>query len=151
MQRESKMKDNYYDLITVSENVHRSFLDVLKFEINKLKIKDISNVQAVLLYNIGDRTLRVGDLINLGCYFGTNVSYNLRNLVENGYLLQEPQKHDRRSTEVKQTKKGLELSEKLDHIFDIQAKFLQEKGINEDKMKDLILTLSSLERNLRNK
>ena len=145
------MKDNYYNAINMIENVHRLFLDVLKFEINKLNLKDISNVQAILLYNVGDRSLRVGDLTDQGCYLGTNVSYNLRKLVENGYILQEPQKHDRRSSEVKQTKKGFELSEKLDQIFEDQAKFLQEKGISENDMKDLIATLSSVDRHLRKK
>lgn len=143
------MKDNYYTSITMIENVHRLFLDALKFEINKLWIKDINNVQAVLLYNIGDKALSIGDLTDQGCYLGSNVSYNLRKLVENGYLLQETQKHDRRSSEVKRTKKGIELSEKLDKIFEGQSKFLQEKGIDEDKITDLISTLSSLGTNLR--
>lgn len=143
------MKDNYYDSITTIESVHRLFLDVLNSEINKLNVKDINGVQAVLLYNVGDKSMCIGDLTNQGCYLGTNVSYNLRKLLENGYLLKEPQKYDRRSSEVKRTKKGLELSEKLDQIFEDQAKFLEEKGISEDKMKDLILTLSSLDRNLR--
>lgn len=143
------MKDNYYDSITMLESVHRLFLNVLRDEINKLNIKDINSVQAVLLYNVADRTLCIGDLTEKGCYLGSNVSYNLRKLVENEYLLQEPQKYDRRSSQVKRTKKGLELSQKLDQIFENQAKFLQDNGFSEDKMKDLILSLSSLDKNLR--
>lgn len=143
------MKDNYYDAITMLENIHRVFLDILKIEINKLNIKDVSSVQAVVIYNVGDKILTVGELTAQDYYLGSNVSYNLRKLVENGYLLQEPNKYDRRSSEIKRTKKGLEFSEKLDHIFQNQWKFIKEKGIGEDKMKDLILTLSSLGRNLR--
>lgn len=143
------MKDNYYDSITMTESIHRLFLDLIKLEINKLNIKDVNSVSAVLLYNIGDKSLSVGELISQDCYLGTNVSYNLRRLVENGYLVQEPNKYDRRSSVVKMTKKGFELSKKLDQIFEDQAKFLEEKGMGEDKMKDLILTLSSLDRNLR--
>jgi len=143
------MKDNYYNAITMLENIHRLFLDVLKLEINKLNIKDINSVQAVVIYNIGDKILTVGELTAQDYYLGSNVSYNLRKLVENGYLVQEPNKYDRRSSQIKRTKKGLEFSEKLEQIFENQAKFLEEKGISEEKIKDLILTLSSVDRNLR--
>lgn len=143
------MKDNYYDSITMIESVYRLFLDTLTLQLNKAQIRDINSVQAVILYNIGDRTLSIGELTGQGCYLATNVSYNLRKLVENGYILKEPQKYDRRSNQVKRTKKGLDLSEKLDQIFEDQAKFMEEKGIGEEKMKDFVLTLSSIDRNLR--
>lgn len=143
------MKDNYYDSITMIESVYRLFLDTLTLQLNKAQIRDINSVQAVILYNIGDRTLSIGELTGQGCYLATNVSYNLRKLVENGYILKEPQKYDRRSNQVKRTKKGLDLSEKLDQIFEDQAKFMEEKGIGEERMKDFVLTLSSIDRNLR--
>ncbi len=122
------MKSNYYNLVNIIEVANRSFLDALKFEINELNINDINNVQAILLYNLGDKMLCVSDLTKK-CYTGTNVSYNLRNLVENGYILQIPKKHDRRSTDLKRTPKGSEFCEKLDHIFTNQAQILHEKGI----------------------
>lgn len=144
------MRSNYYNLINIIENVNRSFLDKLKFEINELNIMDINNAQAIVLYNIGNKTLSVGDLTR-NCYSGTNISYNLRNLVENGYLLQQPKKHDRRSTDIKRTEKGNEFCEKLDHIFKKQEKFFQEKGLDEDKIKDIISKLDLLYKNLSNR
>lgn len=145
------MKDSYYNLIISVKNFHKNLLQSIKFELNRLNIEDINNIQAFLIYDIGDKVLSIGDLTNHGYYFGTNASYNLRLLVENGYLLQEVRKHDRRSSEVKITQKSRELCEKLDHIFEEQAKFLKEKGIREDKVEELIATLSLFDKNLRNK
>lgn len=139
------MKDYYYDLVSAIENTHRTFLDALKIELSELNIRDINNVQANLLYKIRNKSVRISDLTSHGYYLGTNVSYTVRNLVENGYLLQEPHQHDRRSSEVKLTKKGFELSEKLDHLFQEQAALIKEKGIDIEKIKDITSTLSSLD------
>ena len=65
---------------------HRQFLEVVKTELDRNSIVDINNVQALILFNISDEELTVGELTNRGYYLGSNVSYNVRKMVENGYL-----------------------------------------------------------------
>ena len=82
------LKQTYLVAIRLIERLHRRFLDVLKAELDRLGIEDINNVQAVLLSNIASENLTIGELTNRGYYMGSNVSYNVKKLVENGYLLQ---------------------------------------------------------------
>ena len=93
-------------MISLVERLHRHFLEVVKLELDGLGIHDINNVQAVMLFNIGDAEMTVGELTLRGCYLGSNVSYNLKKMVENGYLVQARSPHDRRSIHVRLTDEG---------------------------------------------
>jgi DNA-binding MarR family transcriptional regulator len=112
------LKQIYLDTILLIERLHRRFLDVVKTELDKHKFEDINNVQTLILYNIGRDQLTVGELTNRGYYLGTNVSYNVKNLVENGYLVQEKSPHDKRSTRVSLSEKGLKLVDQVDALFE---------------------------------
>ena len=70
----------YYDVIQIIERLHRRFLDVLKVEIDRKGLQDINNVQAMILFNIGDDELTVGELTIRGYYLGSNVSYNIKKI-----------------------------------------------------------------------
>ena len=83
------MKQVYLETILLIERLHRRFLDVVKSELDRLKVEDINNVQTLILYNIGGDQLTVGELTNRGYYLGTNVSYNVKHLVQTEYLIQE--------------------------------------------------------------
>ena len=95
------MTTPYYEAIQLIERLHRHFLDVLKVELEKQGIQDINNVQSMILYNIGHDELTVGELTIRGYYLGSNVSYNVKKMVENGYLVQERSVHDKRSIRVR--------------------------------------------------
>lgn len=112
------MKQVYLETILLIERLHRRFLDVVKSELDRLKIEDINNVQTLILYNIGDDQLTVGELTNRGYYLGTNVSYNVKHLVQNEYLIQEKAPHDKRSTRVRLAPKGLELCKMMDSLIE---------------------------------
>jgi DNA-binding MarR family transcriptional regulator len=112
------MKESYLNLIALVERLHRQFLELVRTELDSLGIQDINNVQALILFNIGSAELTVGELTLRGCYLGSNVSYNVKKMVENGYLLQERSPHDRRSIRVRLSPKGLELCAKLDAMHD---------------------------------
>ena len=112
------MKQTYLETILLIERLHRRFLDVIKSELDRLHFDDINNVQTLILYNIGTDQLTVGELTNRGYYLGTNVSYNVKNLVETGYLIQEKAPHDKRSTRVKLSDKGKALVEKMDALIE---------------------------------
>lgn len=112
------MKQIYLETILLIERLHRRFLDVVKSELDRLKMEDINNVQTLILYNIGEDQLTVGELTNRGYYLGTNVSYNVKHLVANGYLVQEKAPHDKRSTRVKLSPKGLELVKQMEALIE---------------------------------
>src|SRR3954452_25349186 len=108
------MNSAYLEVISLIERLHRHFLEVVKLELEGLGIHDINNVQGLMLFNIGDAEMSVGELTLRGCYLGSNVSYNVKKLVENGYLLQELSVHDRLSIHVRLTEKGRELCARLE-------------------------------------
>ncbi len=103
------MQTAYMDVIALVERLHRQFLEVIKLELDTNGVHDINNVQAMILYNIGDLEMTVGELTLRGCYLGSNVSYNVKKMLENGYIAQERSPHDRRSVRVRLTEKGLAL------------------------------------------
>jgi DNA-binding MarR family transcriptional regulator len=107
------MTNPYLDLIALVERLHRQFLEVVKLELDTLGVHDINNVQAMILFNIGDLEMTVGELTLRGCYLGSNVSYNVKKMLENGYIVQERSPHDRRSVRVRLSDKGLALQAKI--------------------------------------
>ena len=122
----SHPKEVYLDAIRLTERMHRQFLDVIRAELDRLKIEDINSVQCLILFNIGPNDLSVGELTHRGYYLGSNVSYNVRKMVANGYMVQERSVHDRRSFHVRLTERGLELCRQIDQMFDAQVAALVE-------------------------
>lgn len=140
------MKEHYVQTTRLIERLHRRFLDVIKAELDQLGIEDINNVQTLILFNINVDQLTVGELTARGYYLGSNVSYNVKKLVENGYLLQERSAHDRRMTRVRLSQKGLELTAKIDELYARNAAQIEGKIATEEELKQLNKTLQSLER-----
>lgn len=125
-------KASYLSVIRMVERLHRQFLELVDAELDRLRIADINNVQSLILFNIGRDEATIGELITRGYYLGSNVSYNVRKLVEAGYLIQERSVHDRRSSRVRLSKKGLELYGHFETMFDRQVKAYREVGTSED-------------------
>lgn len=128
------MPKMYYETVQLIERMHRHFLDVLKIELERMVVQDINNVQALILYNIGADDLTVGELTVRGYYLGSNVSYNVKKMVEAGYLVQERSQHDRRSVRVRLSDKGRDLKEKISDIFDRHTQELRSVELDEDKL-----------------
>ncbi|MDE3017331.1 MAG: winged helix DNA-binding protein [Pseudomonadota bacterium] len=139
------MKDVYTESILLIERLHRRFLDVVKTELDRLKIDDINNVQTLILYNISAEQLTIGELTNRGYYLGSNVSYNVKKLVENNYLVQERAPHDKRSTRIKLSDKGLELCKRVADLYQRNVDRLS-KEMDTAALSGLNKTLSQLER-----
>lgn len=136
----------YYESIQLIERLHRHFLDVLKVELDKRGLQDINNVQSMILYNIGDDELTVGELTIRGYYLGSNVSYNVKKMVENGYLEQERSVHDKRSIRVRLSDKGKELKVMISQMFERHQGQIQGSEITDERLKSLNQTLKMLER-----
>ncbi len=140
------MRHPYYEAVLLIERTHRHFLEVVKTDLDRLGIQDINNVQALILYNVGQDEMTVGELTVRGYYLGSNVSYNVKKMVENGYLMQERSPHDRRSVRVKLSDKGLDLQKKMGEAFEKQASQLPGAAITPDELNRMTEILRKLER-----
>ena len=136
----------YLESISLIERLHRQFLDVIKAELDRLGLRDVNNIQSLILFNIGNEELTVGELTQRGYYLGSNVSYNLKKMVENGYLSQERSAHDRRSVRVTLSEKGLALRERLNEMFQHHAEALEERNYIGRSLDDSNETLKEMER-----
>jgi DNA-binding MarR family transcriptional regulator len=141
---ESRM-DGYFKVISLVERLHRQFLELVKLELDGLGIHDINNVQGMMLFSIGDAEMTVGELTLRGCYLGSNVSYNVKKMVENGYLAQQRSLHDRRSIHVHLTTKGRKLRDNLTEMHQRHYEMLSQVGLTADDLQGVGILLRRLE------
>jgi DNA-binding MarR family transcriptional regulator len=118
----------YLEALTLVERLHRRLLDVIKDEFDRRGRADVNSVQALLLYNIGDAELTAGELRTRGYYLGSNVSYNLKKLVEAGFLHHQRSRMDRRSVRISLTDKGREVHEVVDQLYAKHVKSIEQVG-----------------------
>jgi DNA-binding MarR family transcriptional regulator len=123
------MMAGYLDNLALVERLHRLLLDVIKDEFERLAILEINSVQALLLFNIGENEVTAGELKSRGYYQGSNVSYNLKKLVELGYMHHQRSEIDRRSVRVKLTEKGRRVRGMLGDLFGRHAEGLAKRNL----------------------
>jgi DNA-binding MarR family transcriptional regulator len=140
------MTSAYLEAVSLIERLHRHFLELVKLELEGLGIHDINNIQGMMLFNIGDAEMTVGELTLRGCYLGSNVSYNVKKMVENGYLSQQRSLHDRRSIHVRLTDKGSKLRDGLSAMHRRHTEMLVPGGVAVGDLDALCATLRRLER-----
>ena len=119
----------YLESLSLVERLHRLLLDVIKDEFERLGVLEINSVQALLLFNIGENEVTAGELKTRGYYQGSNVSYNLKKLVDLGYMHHQRSEVDRRSVRVRLTEKGRRLRVMLNDLFARHAEGLERRGI----------------------
>jgi len=136
----------YLDSLQLIERLHRRFLDVVKVELDRLRIQDINNIQSLILYNVGRDEMTVGELTSRGYYLGSNVSYNVKKMVENGYLEQERSPHDRRSIRLRLSQKGLDLYDQINALYETHVVTLGRGPLGPDTLEEMNKTLQALER-----
>jgi DNA-binding MarR family transcriptional regulator len=137
----------YLESLTLVERLHRRLLDVIKDEFDRRGRADINSVQALLLYNIGDKELTAGELRTRGYYLGSNVSYNLKKLVEMGFLDHQRSRVDRRSVRIKLTDKGRDVRTVVDALYQKHVRTVEQLGgINSEEFATLNKALHRLER-----
>ena len=137
----------YLEALHLVERLHRRLLDVIKDEFERRGRGDVNSVQALLLYNIGDKELTASELRSKGYYLGSNVSYNVKKLVETGYLHHARSKVDRRSVRISLTTKGREVHEIISGLYDKHSQTIQPiGGISSEDFARLNQSLSRLER-----
>ncbi|WP_109468481.1 MarR family winged helix-turn-helix transcriptional regulator [Albibacillus kandeliae] len=137
----------YLEALALVERLHRLLLDVIKDEFERVGTLEINAVQALLLFNIGDNEVTAGELKTRGYYQGSNVSYNLKKLVEMGYMHHQRCEIDRRSVRVRLTQKGREIRDVVSALFIRHAEGLQSRGvIGPEGIEDITSALKRVER-----
>ena len=119
----------YLEALGLVERLHRLLLDVIKDEFERLGMLEINAVQALLLFNVGDNEVTAGELKTRGYYQGSNVSYNLKKLVESGYMHHQRCEIDRRSVRVRLTDKGRKVQEIVEDLFVRHADGLESRSV----------------------
>ncbi|MCA8868078.1 MAG: MarR family transcriptional regulator [Rhodobacteraceae bacterium] len=120
---------DYMETLSMVERLHRLLLDVIKDEFERLGLLDINSVQALLLFNIGDNEVTAGELKSRGYYQGSNVSYNLKKLVDADYMHHQRCQIDRRAVRVRLTEKGRNIRKVVGELFARHSEGLEERAI----------------------
>lgn len=137
----------YLEALALVERLHRLLLDVIKDEFERVGVLEINAVQALLLFNIGDNEVTAGELKSRGYYQGSNVSYNLKKLVEMGYMHHQRCEIDRRSVRVRLTTRGRTVRDLVKALFLRHAEGLESKGvIGLEGIDDITRALKRVER-----
>ena len=143
----NEIRPIYLESLTLVERLHRRLLDVIKDEFDRRNRGDVNSVQALLLYNIGDKELTASELRTRGYYLGSNVSYNVKKLVEMGYLHHARSRVDRRSVRISLTPKGKEVHDIVAALYEKHATTVEQiGGVSTAEFRTVNTALTRLER-----
>ncbi len=146
-EQKTTFHEEYQQALRLIERLHRLLLDLIKDAFDRQGGADLNSVQVLLLYNIGDSELTAGELKTRGYYLGSNVSYNLKKLVDMGYIHYKRSDTDRRSVRVSLTEKGKEACEIVQNLYERQMGSIETVGeIRQDDVRDLNRALVRIER-----
>jgi DNA-binding MarR family transcriptional regulator len=144
---EETFRGEYLRSLRLIERLHRLLLDVIKDEFDRRGGAELNSVQALLLYNMGESELTAGELKTRGHYLGSNVSYNLKKLVDMGYLHYKRSDKDRRSVRVSLTAKGVDAREVIQKLYSRQLVSVEAVGqVTAEDFRGLNKALLRLER-----
>ncbi|WP_336057309.1 transcriptional regulator LdtR [Nitratireductor sp. CH_MIT9313-5] len=145
--REDALRSLYLESLQLVERLHRRLLDVIKDEFERQGRSDINAIQALLLFNIGSAELTAGELRSRGYYLGSNVSYNLKKLVDLGFIHHQRSRVDRRSVRISLTPKGQEIAKVVSRLYDRHIGSIEQVGgISMDEFAQLNRALQRLDR-----
>lgn len=143
----SDSSEAYLEALRLLERMHRLMLDLVKDEFERLRQTDLTPVQAMIIYNLGEAEVSAGELRSRGMYQGSNVSYNLKKLVAMGYVHHERCDLDRRSVRVRLTPEGQRVRDTVHQMFLRHAKGLSLSGVLDDPPLDEVnLQMRRIER-----
>ena len=145
--RTNPIREPYLQTLSLVERLHRRLLEVIKDEFERQGRSEIAPVQGLILYSIGSQELSVGELRTRGYYLGTNVTHNLKKLVDLGLIEYQRSRVDLRSARIKLTANGLRVYEILDALYQKHAQtVVQTGGVTADEFAVLNKLLNRLER-----
>jgi DNA-binding MarR family transcriptional regulator len=145
--QEDAIRNLYLESLHLVERLHRRLLDVIKDEFDRAGRSDVNAVQALLLFNIGNSELTAGELRSRGYYLGSNVSYNLKKLVDLGFINHQRSRIDRRSVRISLTESGQEIAETVAKLYERHIGSIQKVGgIGEGEFNQMNKLLQRLDR-----
>jgi DNA-binding MarR family transcriptional regulator len=145
--RRQAIRSLYLESLQLVERLHRRLLDVVKDDFDRNGRSDINAIQALLLFNIGNSELTAGELRSRGYYLGSNVSYNLKKLVDLGFINHQRSRIDRRSVRVSLTPKGQEVAEVVGALYERHVGSIEQVGgINSEEFQQMNRVLQRLDR-----
>ena len=145
--RRDAIRTLYLESLQLVERLHRRLLDVIKDEFDRNGRSDINAIQALLLFNIGNAELTAGELRSRGYYLGSNVSYNLKKLVDLGFINHQRSRIDRRSVRVSLTPKGQAIAEVVAGLYERHIGSIEAVGgINQEEFRPMNRALQRLDR-----
>lgn len=146
-ERKESLRSLYLESLQLVERLHRRLLDVVKDEFDRNGRSDINAIQALLLFNIGNAELTAGELRSRGYYLGSNVSYNLKKLVDLGFINHQRSRVDRRSVRVSLTPKGRDVADVVGGLYERHVGSIEQVGgINADEFQQMNRALQRLDR-----
>ena len=146
-ERRGAIRSLYLESLQLVERLHRRLLDVIKDEFDRNGHSDINAIQALLLFNIGNSELTAGELRSRGYYLGSNVSYNLKKLVDLGFISHQRSRIDRRSVRVSLTPKGQAIAEVVGGLYERHVCSIEQVcGIGQDEFGQMNRALMRLDR-----
>ena len=136
----------YLESLQILDRLHRLMLDLIKDEFERLRHEDLTPVQALLLFNLGGAEVSAGELRSRGMYQGSNVSYNLKKLVQMGYVHHQRCEQDRRSVRVRLTDRGRHIRGVIADLFQRHAEgILSREVLGEMRLADINASLRRME------
>ena len=145
--RREAIRTLYMESLQLVERLHRRLLDVIKDEFDRNGRSDINSIQALLLFNIGNSELTAGELRSRGYYLGSNVSYNLKKLVDLGFINHQRSRIDRRSVRVSLTPKGQAIAEVVAGLYERHIGSIEQVGgIGQEEFRQMNRALLRLDR-----
>jgi len=146
-ERREAIRSLYLESLQLVERLHRRLLDVIKDEFDRNGRSDINAIQALLLFNIGNSELTAGELRSRGYYLGSNVSYNLKKLVDLGFINHQRSRIDRRSVRVSLTPKGQAIAEVVAGLYERHIGSIEQVGgIGQEEFRQMNRALLRLDR-----
>ena len=146
-EKKDAIRSLYLESLQLVERLHRRLLDVIKDEFDRNGRSDINAIQALLLFNIGNSEVTAGELRSRGYYLGSNVSYNLKKLVDLGFINHQRSRIDRRSVRVSLTTKGQQVAEVVGRLYDRHIGSIEQVGgISADEFQQMNRALQRLDR-----
>lgn len=144
---QGSLLDSYRNCLSFIERLHRMLLDVIKDEFERLKVHDVTGPQALLMYNVADKEVTIGELKARGYYLGSNASYTLKKLVDGGYVVNERCSTDRRVTRIKLTEKGVEVVNIITDLWNRHVESFSDDGpLSASDLQSMERSMRTLER-----
>lgn len=139
------MTADYIKLVRLVDRAHRQFMELVQVELTKrLQEPAITPVQAMILMNLADQEMTVGEFTQRGCYLGTKISHHLDKMLESGHIERRKSDNDKRLILVRATEKGRLLQDRLSAAFAAHAeRMTRQTSLQDDRLPELVSSLSA--------